>query len=264
VRRRLGPWLRFALVLALTALLLVPVALPIARLFAPTGGQGGRGGQGDPLLGLIAAATNPPVTTWLVNSVLVSGATVLVTLSIAAPAGYVLSRGRARLVHGFALLIFALQAAPIIVFLIPLFVLFAGLGLVDSLVGVTLVYIGIATAVGIWTMSSYFDTIPVQLEEAAWLDGCTVFRGFTRVVLRNSLPGVLATAVFTLLLAWNDYWIAVVFLRSDTNYTIGLALASAGGFPGLSVIALIPPLVVFAVLNRYFSFGGINGSLSGR
>jgi multiple sugar transport system permease protein len=213
---------------------------------------------------LLAAATDPQVATWLGNSVLVTGATVLVTLAVAAPAGYVLSRGRGRLLHAYALLIFALQAVPVVLFLIPLFVLFAGIGLVDTLPGVTIVYIGLATAVATWTMSTYFDSVPVQLEEAAWLDGCSVLGGFFRVVLRNALPGVLATAVFTFLLAWNDYWIAVVFLRADPNFTIGLALASARGFPGLEVIALVPPLVVFAVLNRYFSFGGVSGSLAGR
>jgi multiple sugar transport system permease protein len=204
------------------------------------------------------------VLTWLGNSLLVTGATVLVTLAVAAPAGYVLSRGRHRLVHGLALLIFALQAVPILLFLVPLFVLFARLGLTDTLPGVTLVYIGMATAVGTWTMSGYLDTVPVQLEEAAWLDGCSVAGGFVRIVLRNALPGVLATAVFTFLLAWNDYWIAVVFLKAETSFTIGLALVSAGGFPGLDLIALVPPLLIFAVLHRYFTFGGVSGSLAGR
>jgi multiple sugar transport system permease protein len=260
--RAAGPWLRFAVLLVLTAVLLVPVALPIIRLLLPSCGQGGP--RGGVLAGLVAVATSPTVTTWLLNSTLVTGAAVVVALAVAAPAGYVLSRGRGRLVHGFALLIFALQALPTVLFLIPLFVLFAGVGLVDNLFGVTIVYIGLATAVATWTMSSYFDGIPVQLEEAAWLDGCSVLGGFLRVVLRNALPGVLATAVFTFLLAWNDYWIALTFLITDTNYTIGLALVSARAFPGLSVIALIPPLVVFAVLNRYFSFGGVSGSLAGR
>ena len=262
LRRRVGPWLRFLLLLVVTALLLVPIALPILRLLLPAAGV--PGADGGVLAGLLAVATRQPVTTWLANSALTTGATVLVTMAVAAPAGYVLSRGRRRLVHGFALVLFAIQAVPIVLFLIPLFVLFAGLGLVDNLFGLTLVYIGLATAAATWTMSSYFDTIPVQLEEAAWLDGCSVFDGFLRVVLRNSLPGVLATAVFTFLLAWNDYWVAVVFLRDDANYTIGLALASARDFPGLDVIALVPPLVVFAVLHRYFSLGGVGGSLAGR
>jgi multiple sugar transport system permease protein len=245
----------------LTALLLVPVAVPAVRLLLPAPD---RGGLPAVLAGLLAAVGAPPVAGWLGNSVLVSGATVLITLAVAAPAGYVLSRGRGRLVHGFALLMFGLQALPILVLLVPLFVLLARLGLTDTLPGVTLVYIGLSAAVGTWMMGGYLDAVPVELEEAAWLDGCSVAGGFARVVLRNALPGVLSTAVFTFLLAWNDYWIAVVFLKADTNFTIGLAVASARGVPGLDVIALVPPLLVFAVLHRYFSLGGVSGSLAGR
>jgi multiple sugar transport system permease protein len=202
--------------------------------------------------------------TWITNSALVTVATVLVSVAVAAPAGYVLSRGRGRGVHVFALVIFTLQALPILLFIIPLFVLFAGLGLQDTLPGVTIVYIGLSIAVATWTMTSYLDSIPVELEEAAWIDGCSVVGGFVRVVLRNALPGVLSTAVYTFLLTWNDYWIALVFLRSDANYTLGLALAGSGGFPAVAVIAMVPPLLVFAVLNRYFSVGGIGGALAGR
>jgi multiple sugar transport system permease protein len=163
----------------------------------------------------------------------------------------------------FALAIFALQALPIVLFLVPLFVIFAGLGLVDNLVGLTIIYIGLAVAVAVWTMGTAFDSIPVQLEEAAWLDGCSVFRGFFRVVLPNAMPGVLSTAVFTFLLAWNDYWIAVVFIRSDVNYTVGIGLSSTGGWAALSTVAMIPPLVVFGIFHRYFSFGGVSGALAG-
>jgi multiple sugar transport system permease protein len=83
-------------------------------------------------------------------------------------------------------------------------------------------------------------------------------------VLRNSLPGVLSAAVYVFLFTWNDYWIALVFLRTDVNYTLGLALAGPGSSPVVAMIALIPPLLVFGVLNRYFSLGGIGGALAGR
>jgi multiple sugar transport system permease protein len=250
-----GRWVRFTVLLLATALLLSPVLLTFWRALAP--------GRGSLLDALAGAFVFGPTLTWLANSTLVTAATVVVTVAVAAPAGYVLSRGRARGVNLFALVIFALQALPIVLFLVPLFVLFAGLHLVDSLLGLTLVYIGLAVAVATWTMGSAFDSIPVSLEEAAWLDGCSVLQGFLRVVLPNALPGVLSTAVFTFLLAWNDYWIAVVFLRTDTNYTIGLGLAASYGSPVLSLVGLLPPLVVFVVFNRYFSLGGISGSLAG-
>ena len=262
--RAVGRWLRFLLLLVVTALLLVPVLVPVWRLLAPDPTTGSAGGPAALFAAIARTLEVTPVVTWLTNSVLVTAVTVVVSLAVAAPAGYVISRGRGRGVRGFALLIFALQALPILLFMIPLFVLFVALGLSDTLRGVTLIYIGLSVAVATWTLSSYFDSIPMELEEAAWIDGCSVLGGFVRVVLRNSLPGVLSAAVYGFLFTWNDYWIALVFLRSDVNYTLGLALAGPGSSSVVAVIAMIPPLLIFGVLNRYFSLGGIGGSLTGR
>ena len=143
--------------------------------------------------------------------------TVVVSVAVAAPAGYVLSRGRSRLVSGFSLVLFVVQSLPIVTAVIPLFILFAKFGLVDTLTGITIIYVGSTMSVAIWMMAAYYDSIPINLEEAAWMDGCSVFGSFLRVVLRNSLPGILSTAIFSFLLAWNDYLVALVFLRTSTS-----------------------------------------------
>ena len=264
MRRAVGPWLRFLVLLLVTALLLVPVLVPVWRLVAPDPTNGSSGGLAELFAVIARTFRSAPLVTWLTNSLLVTAATVVVSVAVAAPAGYVISRGRGRSVHGFALLIFALQALPILLFMVPLFVLFVALGLNDTLHGVTLIYTGVSIAVATWTMSSYLDSIPVELEEAAWIDGCSVLSGFTRVVLRNCLPGVLSAAVYAFLFTWNDYWIALVFLRTDVNYTLGLALAGPGSSPAVAVIGMLPPLIIFGVLHRYFSLGGIGGALTGR
>ena len=134
----------------------------------------------------------------------------------------------------------------------------------DTLHGVTLIYIGLSIAVATWTMSSYFDSIPTELEEAAWIDGCSVLDGFTRVVLRNSLPGLLSAAVDAFPFTWKDYRIALVPLRTDVNYTLGLALAGPSASPVVAGIGMLPPLIIFGVLHRYFSGGGIGGALTVR
>ena len=264
MREAVGRWLRFLVLLVVTALLLVPVLVPVWRLVTPDPVDGSPGGLAQLFRFIALTVEGTPVVMWLTNSVLVAAVTVVVSVAVAAPAGYVVSRGRGRGVHGFALLIFALQAVPILLFMIPLFVLFVSLRLHDTLHGVTLIYVGLSIAVATWTMSSYFDSIPMELEEAAWIDGCSVLGGFTRVVLRNSLPGLLSAAVYAFLFTWNDYWIALVFLRTDVNYTIGLALAGPGSSPAVAVVAMLPPLIIFGVLHRYFSLGGIGGALAGR
>jgi multiple sugar transport system permease protein len=134
------------------------------------------------------------------------------------------------------------------------------------------VYVASTLAVATWMMAAYFDSIPSVLEEAAWVDGCSVFGSFVRIVLRNSLPGILSTAIFAFLLAWNDYLVALVFLRSSSIFTLPIGLQTFfqqnatdwGPVMAVSVIMLLPPAIVFAVLNRYFSVGGIGGSLAGR
>jgi multiple sugar transport system permease protein len=212
------------------------------------------------------------VLPWLRNSVTVTLATVIISVAVAAPAGYVLSRGRGKLVSGYSLLLFVIQSLPVVTAVIPLFILFAKMNLVDNLVGLTIIYVGSTMSVAIWMMAAYYDSIPIALEEAAWIDGASLFGGFLRIVLRNSLPGVLSTAIFSFLLAWNDYLVVLVFIRSDTSFTLSVGLQSFfqqnatnwGLVMAVAVIAMLPPVILFAVLNKYFSVGGIGGSLAGR
>jgi multiple sugar transport system permease protein len=264
-----GRWWRLALILVITALVLVPIVAVFILSLEPSLGSTATGWTLENF-GTVFAQTS--VGTWLVNSLIVTLVTVLVAVVVAAPAGYVLSRGRNRLVSGYSLILFIVQSLPVVTAVIPLFILFAQLGLVDNLAGVTIIYVGSTISVAVWMMAAYFDSIPITLEEAAWMDGCSVFGSFSRVVLRNSLPGILSTAIFSFLLAWNDYLVAVVFLRSDQNYTLQIGLQTFfqqnqtnwGLVMAVAVIMMLPPIIIFSVLNRYFSVGGIGGSLAGR
>lgn len=263
--RSRGRWWRFALILVITGFTLLPIVAIVTSALGIGSRGGGRAAGGWAILqNFIGIFQYGPAMTWFGNSLMVTGATVLVSVAVGAPAGYVLSRARNSLVSGYALVIFIAQSLPAIMLVVPLFILFAKLGLVDSLVGITVIYVGSTVSVAVWMFAAYFDSIPVSLEEAAWIDGCSVAGGFARVVLRNSLPGVLSTAIFSFLLAWNEYLIALVFLRSDGNYTLALGLEASGHSPALAVVMMLPPLAIFVFLNRYFSVGGIGGALAGR
>jgi multiple sugar transport system permease protein len=264
-----GRWWRFTALAAIAVVVLVPLVAVVALSVEPSLGSAA---TGPTLQNYVAVFTQTDVTVWIGNSLLVTLATVVVSVMIAAPAGYVLSRGRGRLVVWFSLSLFVIQSLPVITAVIPLFVLFAQFGLVDTLGGIILIYVGATMSVAIWMMAAYFDSIPITLEEAAWMEGCSVFGSFTRVVLRNSLPGILSTAIFSFLLAWNDYLVAVVFLRSEQNYTLPIGLETFfqqnqtnwGPVMAVAVVMMVPPIIVFALLNRFFSVGGIGGSLAGR
>lgn len=267
--RRIGRWWRFAALAVIAVVVLVPLAAVVALSVLPSLGSSA---TGPTLENYITVFTQTDITRWLGNSLLVTLATVVVAVVLAAPAGYVLSRGRGRLVVGFSLALFVIQSLPVITAVIPLFVLFAQLGLVDTLGGLVVIYVGATMSVAIWMMAAYFDSIPITLEEAAWIEGCSVFGSFTRIVLRNSGPGILSTAIFSFLLAWNDYLVAVVFLRSAQNYTLPIGLETFfqqdqtnwGPVMAVAVVMMVPPIIIFAVLNRFFSVGGIGGSLAGR
>lgn len=265
-----GRWWRFLLLLILTLVILIPVFVTV--LLSLTPGTGSAQKTGLTLANFVNVLTGTLTPTWLANSLITTLATVVVCVAVAAPAGYVLSRGRSKLVAGYSLLLFVIQSLPVITAVIPLFVLFANIGLVDNLGGITIIYVGASMSVAIWMMAAYFDSIPISLEEAAWIDGASVFGSFTRVVLRNSLPGILSTAIFAFLLAWNDYLVAIVFLRTDTTFTLPMGVQSFfqqnttdwSSVTAVAVIMMLPPVIVFATLNRYFSVGGIGGSLAGR
>lgn len=264
-----GKWLRFLLIIVITAIVLVPIVAVVILSLTPSLGSTA-GGLTLENFALVFTSTN--VGLWLGNSLTVTLVTVLVAVTVAAPAGYVLSRGRSKLISGYSLVLFVVQSLPVVTSVIPLFILFASLGLVDNLVGVTIIYVGSTMSVAIWMMAAYFDSIPITLEEAAWMDGTSVFGSFARIVLRNSLPGILSTAIFSFLLAWNDYLVAAVFLRSDGNYTLPVGLETFfqqnqtnwGLVMAVAVVMMLPPVILFSVLNRYFSVGGIGGSLAGR
>jgi len=265
-----GSWAKFVLVLVITALVLVPIVAVVVLSLQPALGSTSTAKFTLENFGNIFVQTQ--VLLWLRNSMVVTVGTVLVSVAVAAPAGYVLSRGRSRLISGFSLVLFIVQALPIVTAVIPLFILFAGLGLVDSLTGITIIFIGSTMSVAIWMMAAYYDSIPINLEEAAWMDGCSVFGSFFRVVLRNSLPGILSTAIFAFLLSWNDYLVPLVFLRSSSNFTFPVGLQSFfqqnatnwGLVMACAVIMMLPPVILFTALNRYFSVGGIGGSLAGQ
>ncbi|MET7701484.1 carbohydrate ABC transporter permease [Streptomyces sp. NPDC005485] len=264
-----GRWWRFALLLVITAVVLVPILVVLFLAFTPSAQSTSTGFTVENFRHVFSQTL---VSTWLQNSLVTTLATVVVSVAVAAPAGYVLSRGRSRAVSSYSLLLFVMQSLPIITAIVPLFILFAKMGLVDNLAGLTIVYVGSTMSVATWMMAAYFDSIPISLEEAAWIDGCSVFGSFMRVVLRNSLPGVLSTAVFAFLLAWNDYLVAVVFLRSQEIFTLPVGVQSFfqqnmtdwGSVMAVAVVMMLPPVIIFVALNKYFSVGGIGGSLAGR
>jgi multiple sugar transport system permease protein len=257
--------LRFTVALVVTAVALAPIAVIFVRAFrAPVNGSRFFGLSLSNVVNLFRYSDT---ARWLANSLAVTLSTVVVCIVVAAPAAYVISRGRSRVLSGYALLLFVVQSLPTISAVIPLFILFVGLHLVDSLLGLMIIYVGSSLAVATWMIAAYLDSIPISLDQAAWLDGASTFGAFRRIVLPNAWPGLLSTAIFTFLLSWNDYLVAVVLLRSQSKYTLPVAVEIFGpGSPSgasLALVVMAPALLLFGLGHRYFSVGGIGGALIG-
>jgi multiple sugar transport system permease protein len=266
-----GAWVRFVVISLFAAAVVVPVATVLLLAFHPSS-SGTSSLEGWTLDAFRYVLTQTYIPRSLANSIGVSLVSTVFGVIVGAFGGYVVSRSRSRFIGGYSLSLFVIQALPHVVFIIPLFVLFARLHLVNTLPGVMIVYVAAGISVTTWTMAAYYDSIPPSLEEAAWVDGCTRFQGFFLIVLRNSLPGLLSAAVFSFLLAWNDFLAATVFLKTDTVKTMPVGIqqffqqdgADWGSIMASAVLMIIPPLVFFLVLGRKFSVGGIGGSLAGR
>ena len=161
---------------------------------------------------------------YLRNSLIVSIATAALTIVIGAPAVYALARGVGRDLSAYSLGLFLYQALPVIVFVVPLFLLFVPLHLDNTLQGLVIVYAAGSLPFGIWMLKANFEALPFVIEEAARIDGCSLVGAFRRVVLPNSGPGLLSVAIFSFLLAWNDYLVADVLLRSNSVLTLPIGL----------------------------------------
>lgn len=261
--RSRGRWVRFFVLLATTSIVLAPLVV----VFAVAITRPADGPFRYPLGSFVYVLLKTKAAYWLENSLLASLSATVLAAAVAVPGGYVLSRARTRLARGWAIVLFVVQSIPVVALVIPLFFLFAKAELVDTIGTLIVLYVGTTAAVATWMFTGYVDTIPVSLEEAAWVDGASRVSALLRIVLPNALPGLLSVGVFSFLLAWNDYLVALVLLRTVENFTAPVGLSDVfdpGAKMALATLMMVPPVLVFAVFHRYFSVGGLSGSFAGR
>jgi multiple sugar transport system permease protein len=149
---------------------------------------------------------------------------------------------------------------PAVVFLMPLFIMMRWLGLVGTQSSLILTYLTFGLPLSIWLLKGFYDNIPVQLEQAARIDGASRFRAFLLIVMPLSSPGIIATAIYSFILAWNEYVYAVTFLNDQSRLTLPMGLQRffteyATNWPGLmaaSFIMSVPVVALFLVLQKYF------------
>jgi multiple sugar transport system permease protein len=209
---------------------------------------------------------------FLINSAVLAAIGSFGALAIAAPSAYAFSRLRFRGRDLLLVAVLALQMISPLIVAFPLYRYFASLGLLDSIPATGLVYIAILTPLATWMLKGFFDGIPIDLDEAAMIDGASRYRAFRLVVLPVALPGLTAVFVLTALLAWAEFVIPFILLSDPSNLPISVGILnfqgtyqanSTGILAAGSILAILPAVALFVALQRFIVGAFTAGALKG-
>jgi arabinogalactan oligomer/maltooligosaccharide transport system permease protein len=212
-----------------------------------------------------------PFLLWMWNSCLVSLVVTVTGVVLAATTGYAFSRFSFIGKKIGLLSLLTTQMFPATMLLLPLYIMLIKLGLINTYLGVIVIYTATALPFTIWTMKGYYDTIPYSLEEAARIDGCNQFQAFYKIILPLAAPALVITALFSFMTAWSEYLVAAQILQDSKLWTLPLGLKSFesnmstewGLYGASSIIVTIPVVILFLSLSRYLVSGLTLGSVKG-
>ncbi|MDO4274529.1 MAG: carbohydrate ABC transporter permease [Eubacteriales bacterium] len=207
----------------------------------------------------------------MLNSVIVSIVVTLACIFCAAPAGYAISRYHGPYFRIYSVFLLLLQMFPIMLMLMPQYLIFTKMHITNSLLSVIISYTTSNLAFSIWLLKGFYDSIPIELEQAAMVDGCSKFRAYVQVVFPLTLPGIATVSVFTMLNAWNEYTVASVFLKKEKVMTMTLGLQkfvqqNGADWPSLmaaACIATIPAILFVLFSQKYLIEGMTAGAVKG-
>ncbi|MEU3481558.1 carbohydrate ABC transporter permease [Streptomyces sp. NPDC033754] len=204
------------------------------------------------------------------NSLVAALAAALIAVLVATPLAYVTARHRGRLASAATGWVVISQAFPFVLVIIPLFLILKNLHLVNSVPGLVLVYVVWSLPFALWMLMGYVRAVPAELEEAAAVDGAGRIRTLVSVTAPLLVPGIVATALFAFVTAWNEFFFALVLLKTPEKQTLPVVLtqflgaegvADLGPLAAAAFLATLPSLVVFAVLQRRITGGMLAGAV---
>ncbi|MGW1744113.1 carbohydrate ABC transporter permease [Streptomyces sp. NPDC002092] len=204
------------------------------------------------------------------NSLLVAAGAAVTAVLIATPLAYVMARHRTPLTRAATGWVVVSQAFPLVLVIIPLFLVLKNLHLINSPAGLTLVYVVWALPFALWMLAGYVRAVPAEVEEAAAVDGAGRVRTLVSVVAPLLAPGIAATGLFAFVTAWNEFFFALVLLKTPDRQTLPVVLshfigaegvADLGPLAAAAFLATLPSLVVFAVIQRRITGGMLTGAV---
>jgi arabinogalactan oligomer/maltooligosaccharide transport system permease protein len=215
--------------------------------------------------------TNRPFLLWTWNSLIVSATVTFTGVALASTAGYALSRYKFVGKQASMLGLLTTQMFPATMLLLPMYIMLIKLELLNSYLGIIIVYSATALPFCVWQMKGYYDTIPHSLEESARIDGCSKWQSFYKIILPLASPALVITALFSFMTAWSEYIVAAQVLQDTSLYTLPLGLKSFesnmstewGLYAAASLIVSIPVVVLFVILSKWLVSGLTLGSVKG-
>jgi len=204
------------------------------------------------------------------NSAIVSVSTTLLSMLIGVPAAFALSRANFKSDKQLSLWILSSRMAPPIAFTIPFFLIYRYLDLLDTLPGLIIIYLTFNLSLVIWMMRTFFDGTPRSLEEAAWIDGASVWGSFLKIILPLSAPGLAATAIFCFLFSWNDFFFALILTRTQ-SMTAPVAVVNFMNYEGWEwgkiaaggTMVMLPVVIFSLIVRKYLIRGLTAGAIKG-
>ena len=266
--------LKGVLVAALLGFTLFPAFWMLSSAFDARAGAAGQGllPQEFSLVNFEYVLTEGGFDVFLRNSALVALVTVLASAVLALLASVAVARFRFRFRTAMLLMILVVQMVPLEALVIPLFVQVRDLQMLNTLLGLVIVYVALSLPFGIWMLRGFVAAVPKELEEAAYLDGASWGRMFRSVLLPLVMPGLVATSVFSFITAWNEFIFAMTLLGGATeNYTVAIGLKQFfgehsndwGSIMAASTIITIPVMVFFVIVQRKLASGLVAGAVKG-
>ncbi|MCF1595259.1 carbohydrate ABC transporter permease [Streptomyces muensis] len=204
------------------------------------------------------------------NSLIAALGAALIAVLLATPMAYVMARHRTRLARAATGWVVVSQAFPLVLVIIPLFLVLKNLRLINSVPGLIMVYVVWALPFALWMLVGYVRAVPPELEEAAAVDGAGRVRTLVSVTAPLLAPGIVATALFAFVTAWNEFFFALVLLKTPEKQTLPVVLthfigaegvADLGPLAAAAFLATLPSLVVFAVIQRRITGGMLAGAV---
>ncbi|MGE6229159.1 carbohydrate ABC transporter permease [Paenibacillus chitinolyticus] len=209
---------------------------------------------------------------YMIGLIMSLGQAVLVVI-LALLAAYPLSRYQLKYKKPFMLTVLFMTSLPITAVMVPVYQLFLTAKLYDNLFGVILFFAASSMPYGIWMLKNFMDSVPSELEEAAWIDGASVFTGIRKVVAPLMVPGICTVAIFTFSGSWGNFFVPYILLQSPENFPVSLKLyqffgqygmADYGKLAAFSVLYAIPSVILYILSQRFMSKGfGLQGGTKG-